>query len=179
MARKDNKRRYSTNRSSSSGESYYSNTGLGLNHPESRISRSTVEDRVKEAPPKPIKKQTYPKKWRDNPQLPTKNSGETLSIPVLNSGPWQPKTSPGPARARYPSDKDLSKIDEVYHNPQLGFDNATNMSLGTYHSKSKGEPGLKSNGQVNLKEPRQTNKKQKVDDDDDDDNDDDDDDDEE
>jgi hypothetical protein len=58
--------------------------------------------------------------------------------------------APGPVRARYRTDKNLSTLDCVYHDPNLGDDNANNMSPSVYHSRSQGEPGIRSNGMLDI-----------------------------
>jgi len=138
---------YTSSASASSGESYWSNTELDSTHSDRRIRRSTMEDTVRKAPSRLQRHVTYPKKWREDPNLPTMNAdGQTRTYPVSNSGFWERNTIPGPVRARYRTDKNLSTIDCVYHNPN----DSENMSSSVYHSKSKGEPGLRSNGSLNI-----------------------------
>ncbi|KAF2787275.1 hypothetical protein K505DRAFT_397101 [Melanomma pulvis-pyrius CBS 109.77] len=139
-----------------SGESYWSNQGLDSSDSDRRMQRSLVEATVQQAPPKPQKGISYPKKWRENPSMPTNNApGRTLSYPVSNSGTWQPKTAPGSVRVWYPAqDKSLGPLGVIHHDAGLGSDMATNMRPSNYHSKTNGELGLGSNGYVKAARPK-------------------------
>jgi hypothetical protein len=55
----------------------------------------------------------------------------------------------------YPAqDKSFGPRSVIYHDPRLGSNLATNMTLSNYHSKTKGEPGLGSNRHVKTVRPK-------------------------